>query len=214
MLAPTGRPPFRANCGVAHEHVINTALLQLALRLSCLPTPSITLGTRQNTANSRRVGARMEFYTEVMTLAVPKASHTLCGAALHRCLQSRSCLGIVGGRHGVGAVEVEQVRDASQHSLLRARASAAPEVVQPAAWCDPANHTWTVQPVSTSGWATAPRNRQKVRLPCHSTTEGIIAAAAPSKGDWAPPSLLFTNPASMTVLARRLSVATVVGYLR
>ena len=43
-------------------------------------------------------------------------------------------LRVVGGRHGVGAVEVEQVRDAAQHRLLRARAPAAPEVVQPAAW--------------------------------------------------------------------------------
>ena len=43
------------------------------------------------------------------------------------------CLGVVGGRHGVGAVEVEQVRDAAQHRLLRARAPAAPEVVQTAA---------------------------------------------------------------------------------
>ena len=36
---------------------------------------------------------------------------------------------------------------------------------------------------------------------------------APSKGDSAPSSLLFSNPASITDLARRLSVATVVGYL-
>ena len=40
-----------------------------------------------------------------------------------------------------------------------------------------------------------------------------LCYSAPSSGDAAPASLLRTNPASMTSLARLLSVATVVGYL-
>ncbi len=47
-----------------------------------------------------------------------------------------ACLSVIGGRHGIGAIKVEQVRDAAQHRLLRARAPAAPEVVQPAACVD------------------------------------------------------------------------------
>jgi hypothetical protein len=48
----------------------------------------------------------------------------------HRLAVVEVVLGVVGGRHGVGSVEAEQVRGAAHDALLEARAAAEPEVVQ------------------------------------------------------------------------------------
>ncbi len=120
MLAPTGRPSFRANCTEASEHGEN--LLDGHGDNRSAPKGS-TWMQWQSTRELQHVQEHSVFVSEQGMSSFSEVHRRRAGA----------CLGVVGGRHGVGAVEVEQVRDAAKHRLLCARAPAAAEVVQPAA---------------------------------------------------------------------------------